>query len=228
MNVNTIKNNISALFVAMTVAATGCCAQDTITDTPAPKARAMSNQERLFNACTSGNLDEARSAIESGAKVNPRRGSSLLLHAACKARSVEVCQLLITHGVDVHAKTAFGVQALHAACEAGSAEVCQLLITHGADVDARDSFESTPLHYSIKHQEVIRVLIQNKANCTLRNSGHVTAYDQASPEMKDIIKKEIFWRERGLSVWMASDYAPPNLLKSIPEDVARYITSMYL
>ena len=40
--------------------------------------------------------------------------------------------------------------------------------------------------------------------------------------------QEICWRSRRLALWMASDCGPPNLLRSIPEDVSRYIISMYL
>ena len=40
--------------------------------------------------------------------------------------------------------------------------------------------------------------------------------------------KNLLWYKRLLILWMRSDYAKPNLLNLIPEDVSRYIISQYL
>ena len=51
---------------------------------------------------------------------------------------------------------------------------------------------------------------------------------EMQPEKRQERLLERRLRSRRLALWMASDYGPPNLLRSIPEDVSRYIISMYL
>jgi hypothetical protein len=60
------------------------------------------------------------------------------------------------------------------------------------------------------------------------SSGYLKrAFDCAqNEETKRVIKSEALWRKRVPAVWMASDFASPNVLNQVPEDVARWIISM--
>ena len=53
-------------------------------------------------------------------------------------------------------------------------------------------------------------------------------YSNEIIEIKSEFTKHVTWYKRLLPLYMSSDYASPNLLNRIPEDVSRYIISQYL
>ena len=57
---------------------------------------------------------------------------------------------------------------------------------------------------------------------------NVFSDDALNLKIKSDFTKHVTWYKRLLPLWMSSDYAPPNLLNLIPEDVSRYIISQYL
>ena len=57
----------------------------------------------------------------------------------------EVCLLLLSHGVDIHARESDGGTPLHSAAFYGHANVCELLLEQGADPSLGDNTGMNPL-----------------------------------------------------------------------------------
>mmetsp|Transcript_175864 Transcript_175864/g.563848 ORF Transcript_175864/g.563848 Transcript_175864/m.563848 type:complete len:262 (-) Transcript_175864:328-1113(-) len=82
------------------------------------------------------------------------------LHGAAKKGHVEVAQLLVDWGADVHAKQRWGETPLHYACKYGRTAVVSLLLAHGADAEAGCAKGQTPADVAQKrhHYGVLSVL----------------------------------------------------------------------
>jgi ankyrin repeat protein len=65
------------------------------------------------------------------------------LHAAARRNHVKVGQLLVEHGVQVHALGKWEWTPLHIESVHGHLEIGQLLLEHGADVNAKDNEHGT-------------------------------------------------------------------------------------
>jgi ankyrin repeat protein len=261
MNVNNIKKNMCALFLAMSVSATAYAA-----DAPELSDQSIIEaQNRLSIACQNGHMEDVISAIGAGAVVNARdycgwtplhftsccghlsecqylieqgadvnatdnAGRTPLHFTSCYGH-LPICEYLIANGADVYAKDDDGYTPLHDASRYGHLGVCEYLIGRGVTVDVRDHDAWTPLIYAscYGHLPICEYLIANGADVNVQDNDGRTAYNLATePEIKTLFEQEKRWQKRRIALWMASDYAPPNLLKSIPEDVARYITLLYL
>ncbi len=70
-------------------------------------------------------------------------------------------QAELDKGMDVNAKTDYGMTPLHFAAYSGHKEIAELLIAEGADVNAKDKYGFTPLYQSARfgHKEVAELLI---------------------------------------------------------------------
>lgn len=110
---------------------------------------------------------------------------------ATEAEAEDVVQTLLTHGVEVNAKTipydpcgpkSGGITALHIASCRGDERITQLLIDNGADVIARSAAQVSPLEEAIKHSsvDVVRILIQNGATEDISPCGWTPLHEVAS------------------------------------------------
>lgn len=79
-------------------------------------------------------------------------GHSLLHRAVCSG-DLTICELLLDHGADIHAKSQFGASALHIAASRGFDSICALLLARGSDVLAWDSHGMTALDRAISRQQ---------------------------------------------------------------------------
>ena len=105
---------------------------------------------------------------------------TLLMHAARYDRS-DIVHMLIINGCDVRVSNAFGSSAYHQAAGRSAASL-RLLLEHDASHvnDVNDKGE-TPLHWVVhwNNIEAVRLLLQYKANQTIRDKYNVTALDMA-------------------------------------------------
>ena len=101
--------------------------------------------------------------------------------AAAQAGAVERLRSLVErHPELVSARTRNLETALHLAAWAGHADAVEVLLGHGAGVNARAYNQFTPLHLA-KDPKVVRVLLDNGADVTLRDSARVnTALQEAA------------------------------------------------
>ena len=108
-----------------------------------------------------------RSAAENGhpelvrvllnASADPDEMDVLLV--ACGCGRLSVVQVLLEHGVDLHAAHD---AALREACACGHAEIAQLLIEHGANVHADDD-EAIQEASANGHAHIVQLLLQHGA-----------------------------------------------------------------
>jgi len=138
------------------------------------------DQTPLHLASEKGHVDACKLLIESGAEIHTDYGSTVFstsndvllegykvqieagqesymkgkrgtpLHLAAEKGYVDVCQILLEAGADLHAKNRKGFTPLHLAAQNGHIEVCKLLLEAGANQYITDINGLTPLHYAAK------------------------------------------------------------------------------
>lgn len=105
----------------------------------------------------------AKVLLEQGANpglqaTNPSKVNAL--HSAVAKGNYELCQLLVTSGMDLNLGQTQNVTALHSAAHRGHLKMVQLLVENGADVHVKMENGSTPLDLAKidGHQEVVHYL----------------------------------------------------------------------
>jgi hypothetical protein len=113
----------------------------------------------LESAVYSGNVENVRQLLDSGADVN--QGGGTLLRLAAEAGHAEIAKMLVEKGADVNAKTATGGTPLMVAAAFGHADVVKVLLPKVTDINATDVEGETALYMAVaeNHVDVVRVLI---------------------------------------------------------------------
>ncbi|KAJ9664001.1 hypothetical protein H2198_000504 [Neophaeococcomyces mojaviensis] len=131
----------------------------------------------LLIAAASPSVIVLERALSSTHNVDMREdgpGKRNALHIAVVANQAPNVSLLLSSGVDVHAKASGGITPLHLACMMGRAEIVKILIRDGqADANARDENLNTPLHAAAVNNQVetTRVLLDHGADPWLVESS---------------------------------------------------------
>jgi len=109
--------------------------------------------EKLWDAVDSGDVDETINLVKQGAWPNHiRTGDGLqanALHLAAMKNHVELIDILVRLGADVHIVNAQGMTALHMAAQLGNLESVKMLISLGSDPLFEDWMKDTPLDKAI-------------------------------------------------------------------------------
>ena len=131
------------------------------------------------------------------AKVLHRNKSSLEPHGCCSVTplhsaafygNLEMIQVLLDYGVDVHAKRSGGGTPLHEAVDGihhCDARIVRLLIAHGADPNKRNEYGTTPLHLAAAAEgmvEIVRLLIEHGADVEAKDDAGKTPLNFATHE----------------------------------------------
>ena len=109
----------------------------------------------LRSAAENGHPDVVRVLLN--ASADPDEMDVLLV--ACGCGRLSVVQVLLEHGVDLHAGHD---AALREACACGHADIAQFLIDHGADVHAHDD-EAIQEASANGHAHIVELLLQHGA-----------------------------------------------------------------
>jgi hypothetical protein len=97
-------------------------------------ARAHGGVPPLIWAALEGNVEEVKSLLKGGAKVNIFTDETPLMAAARKgydSNHIEIVELLLAHGADVNATDIYGSSALRLAHRKGLSKMVDLLAAHG-------------------------------------------------------------------------------------------------
>jgi cytohesin len=97
------------------------------------------------------------------------------LHWAAANGQVKLAQMLITNGLSVDVRDAWGRTPLHVGVR--YRDVVELLLSQGASVDATDSFLNTPLHHAVPYRDTVELLITAEADVAARNTFGRTPLD---------------------------------------------------
>nr|CAB3267273.1 transient receptor potential cation channel subfamily A member 1 homolog [Phallusia mammillata] len=157
-------------------------------------------------AALSGSVDSMKLLLEALNKSmhNEDVGSSLVkdqfnskdcdgktaLHFAAEYRLFKMCEFLTTQGVDMNVRDIEGRTSLHyLVCRTFqkdpsiqiSKQLLNEMLDAGGSIDAKDKYRETPLHLACRagHPEVVRVLLEGKADVTLRCISGWNALDFA-------------------------------------------------
>jgi len=149
-----------------------------------------------------------------GANVNSQnRSGNTAIHESIKCLLFsndlrnEVITILLAHNADVNIQNNNGFTALHLATYMHSTneaknnliETIKILLDYKADVNIKTNLESTALHMAIycyhisrsKNLEVIKLLLDHGADCTITNMASKTPIDLAekssSNELKELL-----------------------------------------
>lgn len=114
----------------------------------------------IFELSAIGDSDSVRSMLDadpSGVLKRDRRGQTAL-HYAARCGHMEVIELLLKHGADVHALNKHGHEALAVAVEVPQPLVLQCLLEHDADPNASGGhFRGTVLHRAVLQRSLSMV-----------------------------------------------------------------------
>jgi hypothetical protein len=125
-------------------------------------------EEKLLKVAKWGKLQEAKDALDDGARVDAvdeEYPPGTPLHKAADNGHKEMVGMLIERGANVDAAHKDGRTPLHLAALRGHKEIVGMLIGKGANVNAADEDGVAPLHYAAGygHKEIVGMLIERGA-----------------------------------------------------------------
>lgn len=99
-------------------------------------------------------------------KATPQDFGTTPLHVAAGHGHMDIVELLLKHGADLHATDDDGYKAFFIAAQKGYANVIKLLLGHGSEVSESLEGRATPLQASVdfSHKGVVRLLLENGAD----------------------------------------------------------------
>src|SRR6266702_3974161 len=115
------------------------------------------------------------------------------LYMASASGKLEILQLLVERGADVHSRNKDDWTPLKTASHQGHLDVVRFLIDSSADVNSRDNQGRTPLHAAASkgHLDVLKLLLARGADFSIRDDRDRTPFDLASnngnPEVADFL-----------------------------------------
>ena len=137
------------------------------------EARDNQGQTPLYCGIVKGfgdaHLDVVKFLLTHGAETDTRdNNGSTLLHAASFTGSVNVAQILLKDGANVHAQDKAGRTPLYLAVPGldDQDDIIRLLLEYGARVDTQDNVYTTPLHMAAQSGSVkaVRLFLEHGAN----------------------------------------------------------------
>ncbi|KAJ6168103.1 hypothetical protein N7497_000946 [Penicillium chrysogenum] len=139
---------------------------------------AMTEDNKLVEACTRGSKDDVERLLKAGADPNT---ISAIHHAAARG-SRAIVQALLDGGTNVDAQNPVGQTALHCAARNGHEDVIKLLLKNGANVNAKDENEQTALHGAAGQgcESIINVLLEGNAEVDTEDLDGDTAFHFAA------------------------------------------------
>jgi len=131
-------------------------------------AKDLVKRTPLSHACEMGRIKVVQSLIAAGANINDvqdRDGLSLL-HWAAVGGHADVCQFLITAGIDIDGQDIAGRTALHYAAYGGYVNSMLVLLENKCSFDSQDREGVTSLHWACSkgHMDAVKLLIQYNAS----------------------------------------------------------------
>jgi ankyrin repeat protein len=117
----------------------------------------------LHLAAFFGNIMIVEFLVVSGAHLNAESKNALKnqpLNAATTSNKMDIVQLLLKKGADVHFAQHGGITPLHAAAHNGNVEMVRTLLAHGANPNAKNDKGETPMDMATQqgHTNVLPLL----------------------------------------------------------------------
>ncbi|WP_225984472.1 ankyrin repeat domain-containing protein [Noviherbaspirillum aerium] len=141
----------------------------------------------LLVATHNNRVEAARLLIEAGANVNAKDNihDSPYLYAGARGHD-DILKMTLAHGADLKSTNRYGGTALIPAAERGLVDTVRMLIDAGVDVNHVNNLQWTALLEAIilgnggpRHTEVVRLLVEAKANVGIPDGQGVTPLQHA-------------------------------------------------
>ena len=142
-------------------------------------------EERLVDACYSGDHSLVQSLIENGVNIDSvvnSFGGMSPLTMTCKMEHTSIVKLLLKIGAQVNLPSSRGESALMMASCRGNVELANVLLEHGAQVNLQDNGGNSALMMAScrGNVELAQVLIEHGAQVNLQDSDGDSALTIAS------------------------------------------------
>lgn len=141
-----------------------------------PSFQAWDGNTALHLISSYGDVQMAAELLNSGAKIESRRGPSLTpLHDAAGSGSEAMVIFLLERGADKEARTDSGQTPLLLAAQEGRAGALRVLLQVAADIEVLDCFGSNVLHVAAQRSQVetMEVILENSLTARILNSGNM-------------------------------------------------------
>ena len=99
-------------------------------------------------------------------------------------RYVRTFEVLLEHGMDVHAVDSDGFTPIFTATRSGATEMVALLLAHGARPTVKDHWQVTPLHYAVRKgfSDIVDLLVTAGADVNPRDNYGFTPLHETAEE----------------------------------------------
>lgn len=137
-----------------------------------------------LNSLVKGDEADFEKALEKFTDINlkDKDGRTLLIHAILKD-NLNAVKKLIKNGSDVNIQDKNGWSPLHHSVNQNSVPITEILINEGANVNSVDNYGNTVIWRAVfsskGYGDVIKILLANKADPSIKNSSGVSALDLA-------------------------------------------------
>jgi len=199
-------------------------------------------QSALFFASADGYLEIVKELLDRGASMNAKPNTfsfpTPLFRASWNGHTA-VVKLLIERGVDVNAKTSNGETALHFAIEEYHSDIVEILIKNGADVNAvMEKGEAKKIYTPIRmaavgspidpgkverQAKIVRLLMEKGADHKKTYENGKSAYDVASPKIREVMDLIQRKRDRTMAVKVGVQAYEGKLPLYLPSHIAKYL-----
>lgn len=153
-----------------------------------------------------------------------------LLQTACRGAPLEIIQMIIEKGGDIHAIAKDGLSALHGAAQNDSPDCLKFLIdTYGLNVNIRTQ-AGTPLHSALKvirpiSLKIIRCLLESGADPTIQDDQGLFPYELLGPLEKNKKAYELSYQMEILELLKVEPCLSLESLINLPiKEVKRILT----
>lgn len=135
---------------------------------------AMTDDNKLVEACKRGSEDDVIRLLKGGANPNTIGA----IHHAAERGSKAIVQALLDGGANVDIPNPVGQTALHCAARSGHEDVIKQLLENGADVNAKDENHQTALHGAAGqgYSEIVKLLLEANADVNAEDLEGDTAF----------------------------------------------------
>ncbi|MDP2248392.1 MAG: ankyrin repeat domain-containing protein [Nitrosomonadales bacterium] len=129
----------------------------------------------LFTAAKIGNADAVTMLLNNGSdvQITDKWGNTALHAALMHPKPDDIADMLIENEININAKGKNGMTALHLAARNNNITLVKKLINSDADIDDI-SEEGTALALSLRHKDIVELLIKNKADPNIADKYGIT------------------------------------------------------
>lgn len=148
----------------------------------------INNKSALSIACRYQHFDAVKHLLQTNkiTVLEEKEGGydSTPLLIACYEGDLNIVNLLVNYGANVHARNDTGSTCLYLACYSGHFDIAKRMIECGVDINATNKHIGTPLHtaYHNDRIDIIKLLLDNGADTTIINNQGKLAINMKQTE----------------------------------------------